>query len=220
LEDGSTLFMIKTKQNRLETIAAVSNGGNNSIEAALPYAIDLELQGSSDLLFHRWNDDAVAAKSAAAKGSKAKKSDDVQSYVYRADNGNLAIPGEYLRSSIVGAAKFRQDPRSPRKSAQDLFKAGVVSMTILADLGVKNWDYLDRRRVLIQRNAITRIRPAMKVGWKAKFVVSVLVPEYISEELLHEIVSLAGRLVGVGDFRPTFGRFDVVRWKLLPYGSG
>jgi hypothetical protein len=55
----------------------------------------------------------------------------------------------------------------------------------------------------------------MKVGWKAKFQLSVLTPEYISEGLLREIVDLAGRLVGLADFRPTFGRFGVIRWKLL-----
>jgi hypothetical protein len=211
---GSTL-MIKTKTNRLETIGSVSDGGNHDVELALPYAVSLRLQESTDFLFHRWNNDAVAAKNAAAKGSKAKKTDNIESYVYRADNGNLAIPGEYLRSSIIGAAKFKQDPRSPRKSAQDLFKAGVVSMTLLADLGVKDWDYLDRRRVLVQRSAIMRIRPAIKTGWKAEFVLSVLVPEYISEEFLREMVGLAGRLIGLGDFRPTFGRFDIIEWRLL-----
>jgi hypothetical protein len=207
--------MIQKQKNKLETIGATTNGGQTVIQSSLPYRVELELQGSSDLLFHRWNDDGVAAKAAAAKGSTAKKTDDIESYVYRNDSGCLAIPGEYLRSSIVIAAKFRQDPRSPRKSAMDLFKAGVVSMTLLADLGLKNWDYLDRRRVIIQRNAITRIRPAVQTGWKARFVLSVLVPEYINPELLKEVVDLAGRLVGVGDFRPTFGRFSVVNWKLL-----
>jgi hypothetical protein len=68
---------------------------------------------------------------------------------------------------------------------------------------------------LIQRNAITRFRPALKTGWSATFVLAVLVPEYISEELLREVVALTGRLVGLGDFRPTFGRFDIVGWKRI-----
>lgn len=207
--------MIKTKQNRLETIGAVTNDGQTAIEIGLPYSVEMELQGSCAFLFHRWSCDAVAAKSAAAKGSRAKKTDDVESYVYRNEKGNLAIPGDYPRASIIEAAKYRQDPRSARKSAHDLFEAGVVSLTDLADLGIKDWDYLDRRRVVVQGNAITRIRPAIKAGWKAKFVLSVLIPEYISEELFREIVSLAGRLVGFGDHRPTFGRYVVVTWRLL-----
>jgi hypothetical protein len=34
-------------------------------------------------------------------------------------------------------------------------------------------------------------------------------PRHISPSLLHAVLNDAGRLVGVGDFRPTFGRFLV-----------
>jgi hypothetical protein len=43
----------------------------------------------------------------------------------------------------------------------------------------------------------------------------VLLPEYISPSFLNETVQAAGRLVGVGDFRPTFGRFQVTKFKVL-----
>ena len=152
----------------------------------------------------------------AAKNSKAKKSDNVESYVYRTQDGEIAIPGTYLKGTIAGpngAAKFLQDPRSPRKSALDLFKAGVIVTTEYASLGTLDWDYLDRRRVLVQRAAITRERPAMLAGWEAAFEVMVQTPEYISRDMLHAVISNAGRLVGVGDFRPTYGRFSVIKFE-------
>ena len=95
----------------------------------------------------------------------------------------------------------------------DLFKAGVVVTTQLASLGTKEWDYLDKRRVTIQRNGINRTRPAMKMGWKVSFEVMVMLPEYIDRNALRETLEAAGRLVGVGDFRPTYGRFGVVKYK-------
>lgn len=196
----------------LETHAPVTNGAAGTIEFSEPYRVLVEVEGSAPLLFHRWNDDAVAAKAEAAKGSKAKKRDDIQSYVWRTEGGELAVPGEYFRMSLVNAAKFRQDPRSPRKSAMDLFKAGIVIADELCSLGVTDWDYLDRRRVMVQRNGITRVRPAMATGWRTGFAIAVLTPEYVQPALLHEVLSLAGRLVGVGDFRPTFGRFHVTGW--------
>src|SRR5262249_21208292 len=113
-------------------------------------------------------------KARAAKNSRGKKVDDVESYVYRNDENELCIPGEYLRGAIVNAAKFRQDPRSPRKSAMDLFKAGVAVTTSLASLGVTEWDYLDKRRVMVQRNGINRVRPAMRAGWKVEFEILVV----------------------------------------------
>lgn len=189
-----------------------TNGAEETLSYSEPFSVSVVLEGSADFLFHRWNAEAVDAKAGAAKNSKAKKSDDVESYVYRMEDGGLAIPGEYLRCSIAHAAKFRQDPRSPRKSAMDLYKAGIVVTTLLAPLGTKDWDYLDRRRVTIQRNGISRIRPAMRAGWRVRFDVMVLLPEYIDRNTLRETIESAGRLIGIGDFRPTFGRFGIVQF--------
>lgn len=186
-----------------------TNGAAATVQASQPYAVVVKVKGNADLLMHRWNPDAVDAKAVAAKGSKAKKTDDVESYVYRNDDGDLCVPGEYLRQATIHAAKFRQDPRSPRKSAMDLFKAALVVDPVLASLGTKEWDYLDVRRVVVQRSGINRSRPAMRAGWSVEFVVNVLLPEYVSREMLHETLSAAGRLIGLGDFRPTYGRFQV-----------
>lgn len=190
----------------------VSNDAEETVALGEPYTVAVTIRGSAAILFHRWSNESVAAKSAAAKNSKAKKTDDLASYVYRCDNGHLGLPGEYLRQSIIGAARFRQDPRSPRKSAMDLYKAGVVAITELADLGVDEADYIDRRRVLVQRNAITRERPALREGWEATIDLMVLLPEYIDRTTLLEIIGSAGRLIGVGDFRPTYGRFAVTNF--------
>lgn len=192
----------------------VTNGARAAIETSVPYGVLVRIAGAADILFHRWNCEAVEAKAKSAKGSKAKKSDDIESYVYRNDDNDLCLPGEYLRQSIINAAKFRQDPRSPRKSAMDLYKAGIVSLTPLASLGVKEWDYEHKCRVTVQRNGITRVRPALKSGWSAEIHLMVNLPEYISPEALNDVITNAGRLVGVGDSRPTYGRFQITRFEL------
>lgn len=193
----------------LTEVGPVTNGAKAAIEATVPYIARVVLVGVADLLFHRWNCEAVEAKGKAAKGSRAKKTDDIETYVYRNDDGEICVPGEYLRGAIIHAAKFRQDPRSPRKSAMDLFKAGVVALTPLATLGGRAWDYEHRCRVTVQRNGITRCRPAMKAGWSVEIELLVNLPEYIPADVLHDVVSNAGRLIGLGDFRPTYGRFAV-----------
>lgn len=220
---------MSTKTSTNGTATAVSeptNDGEEAIATQLPYAVEVDIEGASSMLFHRWSCEDVAAKSAAAKGSKAKKTDNVESYVYRDHDGNIAIPGTYLVGSMIdprnGAAKYRQDPRSPRKSALDLFRAGVVALTDLAPIysngettPATTWDYLDERRVTVQRAGVTRVRPAFLPGWRATFHLQVLTPEYISTGLLHDVLTQAGRLVGVADFRPTFGRYRVTRFEVL-----
>lgn len=186
-----------------------TNGAKSTIEAGMPYTATVTIDGICDILFHRWNPEAVDEKAKAAKNSKAKKTDDVESYVFRNDDREICIPGEYLRRSIVMAAKFRQDPRSPRKSAMDLYNAGIVCLTILASIGKQKWDYEHRCRAVIQRNAINRTRPAVKAGWTATFDILVNLPEYITPNDLRDVIANAGRLIGVGDFRPTYGRFAI-----------
>lgn len=192
-----------------------TNGAAVDIELELPYVVEFTIEGVSAILFHAWNNEAVAEKAVAKKGSAAKKSDNVESYVYRTDKGEIALPGVYVHSSMQYAAKFKQDPRSPRKSAFDLFKAAVSPLTEYATLGSAKWDYLDERRVLVQRNAIMRQRPAFNAGWKAQMQFVVNLPEYVSPTFFQEVLTLAGRAIGVGDFRPTYGRFQIVQFELL-----
>ena len=202
-------------KSNLKVVSAVSNGGKSAIEQGFPYAVALRATGAADLLFHRWNCESVEAKSKAAKNSKAKKEDDIESYIWRNEKGELCIPGEYFRQSLIHAAKFKQDPRSPRKSAMDLFKAGIVSLTQLAPLGCDEWDYLDTRRVTVQRSGVNRTRPAMRIGWKVDLQFQILTPEYIDPFLFQDVLNTAGRLVGVGDFRPTYGRYNITHFEVL-----
>lgn len=191
-----------------------SNDAAPMIELSIPYIAHVEITGVAAILFHRWSNEAVAEKAAAAKNSKAKKSDNIESYLYRTDKGTIGIPGEYLRRAIVTAAKFRQDPRSPRKSAMDLYQASIISLTDIADTGAKEPDYIDRRRVTVQRSGVTRERPALRAGWKATFDLMCQSPEYISPQDLLDTIQHAGRLVGIADFRPSFGRFQVTHFSV------
>jgi len=215
--------MAPRKSAEPTAIAPVSNDGEFAIGLTEPFTATIDIEGTATILFHRWSNEAVAEKAAARKGSAAKKTDDVESYVYRDEAGQICIPGRYLVGSLTdprnGAAKYVQDPRSPRKSALDLFKAGVVALTELTPIlpastgkPTKDWDFLDRQRANVQRNSVTRERPAFHAGWSARFQLAVLVPEYISPTLLHETLTRAGTLVGIADFRPTYGRFRIVRY--------
>lgn len=208
--------MVKIK-NRLTAIGGEvpSNGGDFGVELQQPYRVSVTIEGVADLLFHAWNCESVESKGRAAKGSKEKKTDDVESFVYRNDKREICLPGEYLRGAIINAAKFQQDPRSPRKSAMDLFKAAIVSLTPLASLGKIEWDFLHKCRVVIQRSAVTRSRPAFQIGWRASFVLLCNLPEYVTPQLLNQTVAAAGKLVGVGDFRPSYGRFSVIAFEVL-----
>lgn len=184
------------------------------VEMATPYVVEVAVEGTEMILLHRYDVEAVKQKAGAKKGSSDKKSDNVESYVYRTESGEIGLPGLNFKAAICEAAKFAQDPRSPRKSARDLFRAGI-RVRGMASFGKTTWDLLDTRKVNVQRNAVPRVRPAMQSGWKLTFTVEVLLPEYIQPKWLHELTTNAGRLCGLGDYRPDFGTFMVTSFKTL-----
>lgn len=195
-------------------IAPVSNGAARTIAFDVPYIAHVTVQGTAHLLFHAWNCEAVEAKSKAGKNTKAKKSDDIESYVYRLDDGRLGIPGANFHGSLIEVGRSMSDPRSPRKSMMALIRAGISPLDDIAPLipDVQTWDYVDQRRVTVQRNAITRMRPAMRVGWKVAFSLLINTPEYLDTVVLREIIGAAGRTVGLCDNRPSYGRFTTVHF--------
>lgn len=225
------------KKDNIIPLAAdqVTNDAEDIYDTRLPYTVSVTVKGVCPILFHRWSNEAVEAKGKATKGSKAKKTDDIESYLWRNADGYICLPGEYLRQSVINAAKYRQDPRSPRKSAMDITKAAIVSLTELAPIYPQTWepvemteadrdlpigaadepDFLDKRRVIVQRSAITRTRPAMNTGWQATIDLMCNLPEYIDETFLRQLLDDAGRLIGVADFRPSYGRFSVTGFKLM-----
>ena len=196
--------------------AQVSNGAAALI--LTPLSVKVRIQGTQPLLFHAWNNEAIAEKAAAKKGSETKKTDDLESYVYRNEKKQICLPSRYIIRAIVEAGRNFQDPRSSRKTAKDLVQGALMSDEILSPVlvggkPVKDWDYLDKQRVCIMRSAITRTRPAFNKGWEAEFTLISQIPEHVNENFLRTLINNAGQLIGVGDFRPTYGRFQVVSWE-------
>jgi len=179
-----------------------------------PFSVEVSIVGVADILFHRYDVDAIEMQSKAAKGSKIKKSDNIESYLYRNRDGTLGLPGIVFKACLSDAARSFQDPRSPRKSARDLVKA-AIAVQDGASFGVRKHDYTDKRRACVGQAAVTRHRPALEAGWKITFIVDVLDPEYVAVDFLSELVTRAGRSQGLCDYRPDFGRFRVASFKRL-----
>lgn len=215
-----TTVLSSGKRDTLATPTTPTNGAKSQIEMTVPYVARVSIEGSCPILFHRWNCESVEAKAKGAKGSAIKKTDDVESYIYRNEDGYICAPGEQLRQAIIHAAKYKQDPRSPRKSLMDLAKAAIFVLEELSPITsvkgdkTREWDFLDMRRVVVQRNSITRSRPAFHAGWKVTFSLQVVLPEYIAPALLNELIQSAGKIIGLADQRPSYGRFLVTKFEV------
>ena len=69
---------------------------------------------------------------------------------------------------------------------------------------------LDQRSAVVQRGRILRARPRWD-AWALKFTVQVTDPRG-TEIDLKQFLEEAGRTVGIGDYRPKFGLFEVTEF--------
>ena len=63
-------------------------------------------------------------------------------------------------------------------------------------------------RVIVQRAAVARARLQIAPGWELKFNLEVH-DDQVRPDVIPEIMVEARRAVGIGDFRPRYGRFEV-----------
>lgn len=70
-------------KTKLQALHPVSNDAAQAISFEEPYIVAVAIEGTAPILFHRWSCEDVAEKANAKKNSKAKKTDNVESYVYR-----------------------------------------------------------------------------------------------------------------------------------------
>ena len=138
--------------------------------------------------------------------------DEWERKVYRS-NGHLGHPGAAIESALIKAARdFKADKR---RTMVEMVKASMFVNEQFIDLGVKKPDCVNRASA-VNPNTKGRgfiYRPQFNAGWKGKFSLTVRNSDIIPVERIKEILEHAGRMVGIGDWRPKFGRFIVTEFK-------
>ena len=126
------------------------------------------------------------------------------------ENGKYIIPTKVIEATLLGSAKQ--------------FKKGTLlkQCVIVADDMIlefkdsnlkpeklyKKLEYVDMRTVKIGQAKTTRCRPKFD-SWKGEFTV-ILDEDKLNAEEIEQIVHNAGKYVGMCDYRPRYGRFQVI----------
>lgn len=127
------------------------------------------------------------------------------------------LPAEYLcRAAQVAATATK----SGTKVKQALSEGLSGDAVILYDGPTKaenmwlDHRFVDCRSVVVQRNRIMRNRVRIPAGWQATLDLT-LDSTILDLDEMSNILSDAGHRVGVGDYRPKFGRFRVTNLELV-----
>lgn len=185
-----------------------SGGANKKKEKKLAKRVAVGIRGSCDYLQHKR---PLEAEDTSKRSGEIDHSKEWKTAVYSDKENGCYIPSKQLRASLVkGAVNFKIKGRMG-KTFKDLVNATIEIDPDKVPLGKKEPDYIHEEFVKIQRNQILRRRPAFEKGWKAKFTLLVL-DDQMPLDKLKEILEYSGSFVGIGDWRPHFGRFEVVKF--------
>lgn len=73
---------------------------------------------------------------------------------------------------------------------------------------LKNEEHIDYRSVVIMKKRTMRARPRVPAGWQSEHRLELLT-DVLEPKDLKEVFTTFGRLIGIGDWRPTYGRVNV-----------
>jgi hypothetical protein len=181
--------------------------------------LKFKITGVAPVLFHNGQlSDPMNphAKSIAALTGKRKKVEADHAEIARREyigglylmNGEPCIPAEMIEAALIkGAMKEKKGPaakagiivednapleyKGPRKP-DDLWKDEAFRLRVSAKVGTSR---------------VMRTRPRFE-GWSASITVTYL-PDLINETDIRAFLVTAGEQIGIGDWRPRFGRFVV-----------
>ena len=170
--------------------------------------VKVTIKGVVPLLQHRYPSEKEETKIMKVRGAR-DYSKEAELALYRDEVGTIYQPAEHILGALIKAAVDFKITGRGKKTYKDLIKSAIVISPDAIPHKNKKWE-VDRRMVVIQRSRIMRERPRFD-NWELSFEIETL-DEQLPLSALKEILDQAGK-VGIGDFRPRFGRFIVTEFK-------
>lgn len=190
--------------------------------------LSVKITGIRPLVMHNGlladptNPFVIASKKITSKGSKKMTEADHKERdrlewmggLYFSEEIGLMIPSDNIERCIqeggkksrigkdVQAAVFVSEPEI--KIEHDAIKCRTKEQLFTDE----RQRFTLRKGVKVQLSRIIRVRPMIPTGWTASFTLE-FDESIINPANLHQALVDAGALVGLGDWRPKFGRFTV-----------
>lgn len=166
-------------------------------------AVKVKIRGTAPYLQHRF----VVQEKGRTK-TIYDPLEDATEAAYKNEDG-FYIPSRQIKAALTKAAvdyKYKG-----KKSFKQYIKAGTLIEPNEIPLSNEEFE-IHSSPVVVQRARIMRSRPMFR-EWEAEFKI-ILLDDVIDTEVLKMIIESAGRFNGIGDFRPEYGRFELVSFEV------
>jgi len=169
--------------------------------------VKVSIIGSAPLLMNRFAMEKADEGKAKRRDEQYDVKTDAEKALYREDGIGCYVPSTWIEASLREAAKEFKAARG--RGTQ---KATILSSVFVEEekipLNKDTYDEIDVRPVVIQRNRVVKGRPRFN-SWELSFTIN-FNEDRIKKDTLKQILEEAGTGKGIGDYRPKFGRFQVV----------
>lgn len=179
---------------------------------------NISVQGTSPLLMNRPNQFDIAEKSKDVKRENRTPKELASDKLYIDGEENVYLPATWFQGAIVEAGK--QKKMGGKGSAKATYSKVAGSCVEINPFEIfpKNAEW--KVFSVLATNPTTRgknmLHRPMFESWEVSFEVS-FDENQIEPAVMKELFDIAGRMVGVGDWRPAkkgrFGKFQVTNWK-------
>lgn len=182
--------------------------------------LNLKIVGKAPLLMHSdrfANPLDPLTKAHKELTGKRKKTDEDQTAIARSEfiggcywnkRSGFFIPAQNLDSCLISAAKLQKLGVKFKQGVQVL-EDELPLLESLPASPEKLWsdsDFIDARGVKVGQAKIIRYRPIFR-AWSLNATV-LFNEEVVNESEVKKAIEDAGSLIGLGDYRPRFGRFN------------
>jgi hypothetical protein len=174
------------------------------------YKVEVKIKGVVPLLQHRFPTEKAEKKSVRSTGDRSEEyAKEAVNALYKDERGMIYQPADHILGALAKAAGDFKITGRGRKTYRDMFKSSVVVTPDAIPHEKPTWE-VDRRPVVIKGSRILRERPKF-MDWSLSFNIEVL-EDQLPDEVLKDVLEQAGK-VGIGDYRPRFGRFMVTKFE-------
>lgn len=127
------------------------------------------------------------------------------------DESGIFLPGYNVLAALVGGGKMRKLGTAIKRGAivQEDKVPVEYSGPKNPDELFKNKSFVDIRSVKVGTSKVSRCRPKF-TDWKITFTL-LYANDTLQKSDLDLVVQDTGAMIGIGDYRPRFGRFEVLQ---------
>jgi len=170
--------------------------------------VKIRIEGIKPLLQHRFPLEDNPENKSRKKKKEYNAQEDAKKALYQDEKGKIYQPSTHILGTMIKAGT--QFIYEGRKTYKDIIKTCIIIDPDCIPHIHQKWE-VDRQPVVIQKARIMRARPRFD-KWALEFTIE-YDEEIVGKDKLKDILEYAGARIGIGDFRPMFGRFLISEFK-------